>query len=58
MYFVSCSISLKNEKKDVWKAISRHGNLNFFINTKNNEVIEVDKNSIKRIFDLFKWDDV
>ena len=54
MYFVSCSISLKNEKKDVWKAISRHGNLNFFHPfCKNNEVIEVDKNSIKKDFLIY-----
>lgn len=54
MYFVSCSISLKNEKKDVWKAISRHGNLNFFHPfCKNNEVIEVDENSIKKDFLIY-----
>ena len=54
MYFVSCSISLKNEKKDVWNAISRHGNLNFFHPfCKNNEVIEVDKNSIKKDFLIY-----
>ena len=54
MYFVSCSISLKNEKKDVWKAISSHGNLNFFHPfCKNNEVIEVDENSIKKDFLIY-----
>ena len=54
MYFVSCSISLKNEKKDVWKAISRHGNLNFFHPfCKKNEVIEGDENSIKKDFLIY-----
>ena len=49
MYFVSCTISLKNEKKNVWKAISRHGNLNLFHPfCKKNKVIEVDENSIKK----------
>ena len=49
MYFVSYSTSLKNEKKDVWKAISSHGNLNFFHPfCKKNKVIEVDENSIKK----------
>ena len=49
MYFVSCSISLKNEKKDVWKAISSHGNLDFFHPfCKKNKVIEGDENSIKK----------
>jgi len=54
MYFVSCSISLKNEKKDVWNAISSHGNLNFFHPfCKKNEVIEVDENSIKKDFLIY-----
>ena len=49
MYFVSCSISLKNDKKNVWKAISSHGNLNFFHPfCKKNKVIEGDENSIKK----------
>ena len=49
MYFVSCSINLKFKKKDVWKAISSHGNLNFFHPfCKKNKVIEVDENSIKK----------
>ena len=54
MYFVSSSISLKNEKKDVWKAISSHGNLNFFHPfCKKNKVIEGDENSIKKDFLIY-----
>ena len=54
MYFVSCSISLKNEKKDVWNAISSHGNLNFFHPfCEKNKVIEVDENSIKKDFLIY-----
>ena len=54
MYSVSCSIILKNESKDVWKAISSHGNLNSFHPfCKNNEVIEVDENSIKKDFLIY-----
>ena len=49
MYNVSCSIKLKNQKKDIWKAISSHGNLNFFHPfCKENKVIESEENIIKK----------
>jgi len=65
---VSCSISLNKQSKDIWKAISSHGNLNFFhpFCHKNN-VIEVDKSLIKKDIlvylnglvyerEFYKWD--
>ncbi len=49
MYNVSCSIKLKNQKKDIWKAISSHGNLNFFHPfCKENKVIKSEENIIKK----------
>ena len=49
MYTVSCSISLKSQIEDIWKAISSHGNLNSFHPfCQKNKVIEGDKNLIKK----------
>ena len=68
MYMVSCSISLNKQSKDIWKAISSHGNLNFFHPfCHKNIVIEVDKSLIKKDIlvylnglvyerEFYKWD--
>ena len=49
MYNVSYRISLKSRSEDIWKAISSHGNLNFFHPfCRTNKVIVGDKSSIKK----------
>ncbi len=49
MYNVSYRISIKSRSKDIWKAISSHGNLNFFHPfCQTNKVIVGDKCSIKK----------
>ena len=67
---VSCSISLKNQSEDIWKAISSHGNLNLFHPfCHTNKVIEGDKYSIKKdiliylngvVFEreFYQWDEM
>ena len=70
MYMVSSSISLKNQREDIWKAISSHGNLNLFHPfCHTNKVIEGDKYSIKKdiliylngvVFEreFYQWDEM
>ena len=69
MYSVSYNIKLKNKIIDIWKAISSHGNLNYYHPfCKKNEVLQGDKNSIKKDVlvylndleyerDFFKWEE-
>tara|TARA_B100001113_G_scaffold108636_1_gene88030 strand:+ start:103 stop:591 length:489 start_codon:yes stop_codon:yes gene_type:complete len=70
MYKVSSNIKLKSEAEDIWKAISCHGNLNFFHPfCKKNIVIEGNKKSIKKDIlvylndnvyerDFYEWDEM
>ena len=59
MYRVSSNIKLKSEGEDIWKAISCHGNLNFFHPfCKKNIVIEGNKKSIKKDILVYLNDDV
>ena len=70
MYNVSFSIILKNQREDIWRVISSHGNLNYFHPfCHTNKVIEGDKGSIKKdiliylngvVFEreFYQWDEM
>ena len=55
---VSCSISLKNQSEDIWKAISSHGNLNLFHPFCHTNKVLIYLNGVVFEREFYQWDEM